>query len=52
MMRALEEGLTPGKATRAREAITAGIPLRRYGTPEEVARMTVKIQEPYEVREI
>lgn len=39
MMRALEEGLTPGKATRAREAITAGIPLRRYGTPEEVARM-------------
>ena len=39
MMRALEEGLTPGKATRARQAITAGIPLRRYGTPEEVARM-------------
>jgi NAD(P)-dependent dehydrogenase (short-subunit alcohol dehydrogenase family) len=39
MMQALEEGLTPGKAARAREAITAGIPLRRYGTPEEVARM-------------
>ena len=39
MMRSLEEGLTPGEAQRAREAITARIPLRRYGTPGEVARL-------------
>ncbi len=39
MMRSLEEGLAPGAAPRAREAITATIPLKRYGTPAEVARL-------------
>ncbi|MFW6093078.1 MAG: SDR family NAD(P)-dependent oxidoreductase [Pseudomonadota bacterium] len=37
MMRSLEEGMVPGSAEQAKQAITAGIPLNRYGTPEEIA---------------
>jgi len=39
MMRSLEEGFTPGAAARAKERIAATVPLRRYGTPEEVANI-------------
>ncbi|MGH7823168.1 MAG: SDR family NAD(P)-dependent oxidoreductase, partial [Candidatus Binatia bacterium] len=37
MMRALEEGIAPGAAAQAKEAVTAMIPMRRYATVEEVA---------------
>jgi NAD(P)-dependent dehydrogenase (short-subunit alcohol dehydrogenase family) len=39
MMRSLEEGMQPGAADTAKQVITAGIPLNRYGTPEEIARV-------------
>ena len=39
MMRSLEEGMAPGGAEAAKQAITAGIPLNRYGTPEEIAKV-------------
>ncbi|MDZ7670193.1 MAG: glucose 1-dehydrogenase [Gammaproteobacteria bacterium] len=39
MMRSLEEGMLPGSASAAKEAITSGIPMNRYGTPEEIARV-------------
>lgn len=39
MMRSLEEGMLPGAAANAKEAITAGIPLGRYGSPEEIAQV-------------
>jgi NAD(P)-dependent dehydrogenase (short-subunit alcohol dehydrogenase family) len=37
MMRSLEDGLAPGQAAQAKQQILAGIPMARYGTPEEVA---------------
>ncbi len=37
MMRSLEEGFAPGAAMHAKERIAATVPLRRYGSPEEVA---------------
>jgi NAD(P)-dependent dehydrogenase (short-subunit alcohol dehydrogenase family) len=37
MMRSLEEGLVPGAADRAKQAVLQGIPSRRYGTSAEVA---------------
>lgn len=37
MMRSLEEGFAPGSAMHAKERIAATVPLRRYGSPEEVA---------------
>lgn len=37
MMRSLEEGFAPGAAMHAKERIAAAVPLRRYGSPEEVA---------------
>jgi NAD(P)-dependent dehydrogenase (short-subunit alcohol dehydrogenase family) len=39
MMRSLEEGFAPGAATHAKERIATTVPLRRYGTPEEVANV-------------
>jgi NAD(P)-dependent dehydrogenase (short-subunit alcohol dehydrogenase family) len=39
MMRSLEEGFAPGAAMHAKERIAATVPLRRYGTPEEVANL-------------
>lgn len=37
MMRSLEDGFAPGQATQAKQQILTGIPMGRYGTPEEVA---------------
>jgi NAD(P)-dependent dehydrogenase (short-subunit alcohol dehydrogenase family) len=39
MMRSLEEGMLPGSAEAAKQTITAGIPLNRYGTPAEIAQV-------------
>jgi NAD(P)-dependent dehydrogenase (short-subunit alcohol dehydrogenase family) len=39
MMRSLEEGFAPGAAAQAKERIAATVPLRRYGSPEEVANL-------------
>ncbi len=39
MMRSLEEGILPGAADAAKQSIAAGIPMQRYGTPEEIARV-------------
>ncbi|MEQ8859593.1 MAG: glucose 1-dehydrogenase [Pseudomonadales bacterium] len=39
MMRSLEEGMLPGSAEAAKAAMTASIPLGRYGSPEEIARV-------------
>jgi NAD(P)-dependent dehydrogenase (short-subunit alcohol dehydrogenase family) len=39
MMRSLEEGMLPGAADTAKQSITASIPMNRYGTPEEIARV-------------
>jgi len=41
MMRNIEEGRSPGAPEKAREMILAGLPIKRYGTPEEVARLMV-----------
>ena len=37
MMRSLEDGFAPGEGEQAKRQILGGIPLGRYGTPEEVA---------------
>lgn len=37
MIQALETGLSPADAERARQHMEAAVPMRRYGTPEEVA---------------
>jgi NAD(P)-dependent dehydrogenase (short-subunit alcohol dehydrogenase family) len=39
MMRSLEEGMLPGSAEAAKQAMTASIPMGRYGTPEEIAKV-------------
>ena len=39
MMRSLEEGLMPGEASEAKNMMEANIPLGRYGTPEDVAKL-------------
>lgn len=39
MMRSLEAGMLPDDADSAKQAITAGIPMHRYGTPDEIARV-------------
>lgn len=39
MIRNIEEGRSPGAPEKARETILAGLPLKRYGTPEEVANL-------------
>ncbi len=39
MMRSLESGFASGAEEKAKKAIAAEIPLKRYGTPEEVARL-------------
>lgn len=41
MIRNIEEGRSPGAPEKAREMILAGLPLKRYGTTEEVARLMV-----------
>ena len=41
MIRNIEEGRSPGAPEKAREMILTGLPLKRYGTPEEVARLIV-----------
>ena len=39
MMHNIEENRSPGAPERARDAILSGMPLRRYGTAEEVANL-------------
>ncbi len=39
MMRNIEEGRSPGAPEKTREAVIAGLPLHRYGTAEEIARL-------------
>lgn len=39
MMAHIEESRSPGAPQQVREAISAGLPLRRYGTPEEIANL-------------
>jgi NAD(P)-dependent dehydrogenase (short-subunit alcohol dehydrogenase family) len=41
MMRAIEEGAAPGAAEQAKSAFEAMIPMKRYGTPEDVARLAL-----------
>jgi NAD(P)-dependent dehydrogenase (short-subunit alcohol dehydrogenase family) len=41
MIRNIEEGRSPGAPEKAREVILNGLPMKRYGTPEEVARLIV-----------
>lgn len=38
MMRSLEEGFLPGAGEKAKEAFTAGIPLNRYATNNDIAQ--------------
>jgi NAD(P)-dependent dehydrogenase (short-subunit alcohol dehydrogenase family) len=39
MLRSIEESRSPGAPERARTAILAGLPMKRYGTAEEVAQL-------------
>ncbi len=39
MMRNIEAGRSPGAPEKARETILAGLPLKRYGTAEEIASL-------------
>jgi len=39
MMRNIEESRSPGAPEKARAALLAGLPMKRYGTPEEVANL-------------
>ncbi len=39
MMRNIEEGRSPGAPEKVREMIVAGLPLKRYGTAEEIANL-------------
>ncbi|MBL4866613.1 MAG: SDR family oxidoreductase [Pseudomonadales bacterium] len=39
MMRSLEEAVAPGAADQAKQSFQAGIPLQRYGSPEDVANI-------------
>jgi NAD(P)-dependent dehydrogenase (short-subunit alcohol dehydrogenase family) len=39
MMHSIEESRSPGAPEKAREAIIAGLPLKRYGTPEDIANL-------------
>lgn len=39
MIRNIEEGRSPGAPEKAREGILAGLPLKRYGTPVEIANV-------------
>ena len=39
MMQKIEEGRSPGAPEKARETIVAGLPMKRYGTAEEIASL-------------
>ena len=39
MIRNIEEGRSPGAPEKAREALLAGLPLKRYGTVDEIANL-------------
>jgi len=41
MMRSIEEGASPGAAAQAKAAFESTIPAKRYGTPDEVARLAL-----------
>ncbi len=41
MIRSIEEGRSPGAPEKARAMILTGLPLKRYGTAEEVAKLIV-----------
>ena len=41
MMQAIEANRSPGAPEQARAAIVAGLPMKRYGTAEEVAELIV-----------
>jgi NAD(P)-dependent dehydrogenase (short-subunit alcohol dehydrogenase family) len=46
MVRQLEEGFSPRDPRAARDRLAAAIPLRRYGTPEEVAALIAFLAGP------
>lgn len=46
MMRALERGLNADEPARVKERLAAGIPMRRYGEPEEVAALVAFLCSP------
>tara|TARA_Y100000588_G_C13809022_1_gene734249 strand:- start:179 stop:733 length:555 start_codon:yes stop_codon:yes gene_type:complete len=39
MMRSLEEGIAPGDSERIKSRMASAIPLKRYGEPEEIAKV-------------
>ena len=39
MIRNIEEGRSPGAPEKARATIVGGLPLKRYGTAEEIANL-------------
>jgi NAD(P)-dependent dehydrogenase (short-subunit alcohol dehydrogenase family) len=39
MMHSIEEGRSPGAPEKARETILSGLPLKRYGTADEIASL-------------
>lgn len=41
MIAAIEEGFAPGAVEKAQARFAAGVPMRRYGQPEEVARLVL-----------
>ena len=41
MIAAIEHGYAPGAADKAKARFTQGVPLKRYGTPEEVAELVL-----------
>ena len=41
MIEAIEAGFAPSAPDKAKARIAAGVPLRRYGQPEEVAQLVL-----------
>lgn len=41
MIAAIERGYAPGAADKAKARFTQGVPLKRYGTPKEVAELVL-----------
>lgn len=41
MIRAIEAGRSPGAPEKARAALVGGVPMKRYGTPEELANLAL-----------
>src|SRR3954469_10497378 len=47
MMRNIEEGRSPGAPEKSRDTILAGLPLKRYGTAEEIANLMLFLIFPH-----